>query len=51
MPKAYVILTEANEDQEGMDAYGRAAAPAVLTSWPLIHSRRSSRANGTVTGR
>ncbi len=32
MPKGYVILTEAVKDRAGMDAYGRAAAPAIAES-------------------
>ncbi|PXY33337.1 hypothetical protein BAY59_09575 [Prauserella coralliicola] len=32
MPKAYVILTEAIEDEAGMAAYGRASAPALVAS-------------------
>jgi uncharacterized protein (DUF1330 family) len=30
MPKGYVILTEAIKDPAGMDAYGRAAGPAMV---------------------
>ena len=30
MPKGYVILTEAIKDKAGMDAYGRAAGPAMV---------------------
>ncbi|MET0726735.1 MAG: DUF1330 domain-containing protein [Acidimicrobiales bacterium] len=29
MPKGYLILTEAIKDRAGMDAYGRAAGPAM----------------------
>ena len=32
MPKAYVILTEAIKDQEGVQAYSRAAAPSMISS-------------------
>jgi len=32
MPKAYIILTEAIKDREGMQAYSRAAAPSMISS-------------------
>lgn len=30
MPKAYVLLTEAIHDPEGMEAYGRASGPSLV---------------------
>lgn len=38
MPKGYVILTEAVNDWEGMEAYGRASAPSMIQAGarPLV---------------
>jgi uncharacterized protein (DUF1330 family) len=36
VPKGYVILTEAINDRAGMDAYSRAAAPAIMSGGASI---------------
>ncbi|SEP17623.1 DUF1330 domain-containing protein [Trujillonella endophytica] len=32
MPKGYVVVTETIHDQQGIDAYNRAAAPSLMAS-------------------
>ncbi|MEO3783633.1 DUF1330 domain-containing protein [Actinocorallia sp. B10E7] len=36
MPKAYVIVTEDIKDEEGMEAYGKAALPSIMQSGASI---------------
>lgn len=38
MPKGYVILTEAIEDEAGMNAYGRASAPSLAKGGATVLS-------------
>ncbi len=36
MPKGYVVLTEQVHDQDGMNAYGRAATPSLIESGAAV---------------